>query len=160
MVNFSPNADYLTPSMDNFTGSTDLYKTNMDIVAMEIPINIVLDLVKQPYKNFFVTMGTTTLVYLNQRYSGIYNNVYVNNDTSNGFPEIVYLVDKTEERFDAFSHTDFFGLANLSVGYSFLLFNMGELSIEPFMQVPLKELTSLGVYMSFGGVSVNFRFNR
>ena len=160
MVDFSPKADYLTPSMDNFTGSTDFYKTNMDIVAMEIPINIVLDVVKRPYNNIFITMGTTTLVYLDQRYRGMYNNVYVNNDISNGFPEIVYQVDKTEDRFDAFSHTDFFGLANLSIGYSFLLFNMGELSIEPFVQVPLKELTSLGVYMSFGGVSANFRFNR
>ncbi|HNS30620.1 MAG TPA: hypothetical protein PKL52_08825 [Tenuifilaceae bacterium] len=160
MVDFSPKADYLTPSMDNFTGSTDLYKTNMDIVAMEIPINIVLDLVKRPYNNIFITMGTTSLVYLDQRYRRMYNNVYVNNDINNGFPEIVYQVDRTEDRFDAFSHTDFFGLANLSIGYSFLLFNMGELSIEPFVQVPLKELTSLGVYMSFGGVSANFRFNR
>jgi len=37
MVDFSPKADYLTPSMDNFTGSTDFYKTNMDIVPWKFP---------------------------------------------------------------------------------------------------------------------------
>jgi hypothetical protein len=163
LENLSNSMDYATPTFQNLSGQVYSYETTMDIIAVEIPINFVFDIVKRRHSSIFVSAGASTLVYLNQSYSGTYRNIYVeevyNSETHEIFEITRYSTDRLEREYGALSHTDFFGLANLAMGYSFPL-GKNSMLIEPFVQIPMGEITSIDLRMGFGGVSLKYIFLR
>ncbi len=76
------------------------------------------------------------------------------------FSETRYSSVEVEKDYGAFSRADFFGLANLSAGYSFPYSKTGIMLIEPFMQLPVNDLTSLNLRIRYAGVSMKLRFGR
>jgi hypothetical protein len=113
--------------------------------------------------SLFVSAGASTLVYLNQQFSGDYVGLFTQKsyDAVTGavvettVPQTVNV--KSEE--NAFSHVDYFGLANLSAGYSMPV-GKSNMLIEPFIQLPVSDLTSLDLKIKYGGLSVKYRFGR
>jgi hypothetical protein len=99
------------------------------------------------------------MVYISQQFVGSYQNQMVREvfNSQTGQNELVATnttinVDKS---YDAFSRVDLFGLANLSAGYSFP-FGKSSMLIEPFVQIPIRKLTSNNLNVGFGGVSVKY----
>ena len=101
------------------------------------------------------------MVYLSQQFSGDYIGVFTNqryevaSGALNEYSSTQAFDVEQEEK--AFSHVDYFGLANLSAGYSFPL-GKSSMLIEPFVQLPMSDLTSLDLKIRYGGLSLKFRF--
>jgi len=164
LQSLADNTDALTaPTIDGYSGEVISYDNHMDIIAMEIPINFVFDIFQKKGKNIFVSAGASTMVYLNQHFSSTYNNLYTQDVYNNlsGEWEVSYTntTVSNDNQYDAFSHTDFFGLANLSAGYVFPIGKKSSMLIEPFVQIPISNLTSSNLRMGFGGISVKYLLN-
>jgi hypothetical protein len=152
-----------SPNLSTDGTGIEISSNEVDIVTLEVPINFVLDLFRGRQGKVFVSAGASSIFYLSQQFAGTYNNrvsenVY-NSQTGQYEQLVTYQTIDVENRYKAFSHTDLFGLANLSVGYSFP-FGKSSMLIEPFLQIPLRKLTSNNLNIGFGGISVKYLLPR
>jgi hypothetical protein len=160
MESLTGSYDMVTsPNLSTDATGIDVRSNEMDIVTLEVPINFVLELIRGRQGKLFVSAGASSIFYLSQQFAGTYSNrvsenVY-NSQTGQYEQMITYQTIDVENRYKAFSHTDLFGLANLSAGYSFP-FGKSSILIEPFVQIPLRKLTSNNLNIGFGGVSVKY----
>jgi hypothetical protein len=146
------------------TGSVDSYENRLDMVTLEVPVNLVYTILERRKSSLFVSAGFSTMVYLDQNFSSSFTNVYSEQKVdlaSGGVYQETRSQDVTLESDEAaFSHVDYFGLTNLSAGYSLPLKKGGNMLIEPFVQLPVSDLTSFDVRIRYGGLSFKFRFGQ
>lgn len=140
------------------------YNGHLSMLAMELPLNLVFRIIDKERSGFYVSAGASTMFYLSQQFTADFVNEYTkvsyDNMTSQYSSETRYSTVEVEKEYGAFSHADFFGLANLSAGYSFPYSKTGTMLIEPFLQLPLSDLTSLNLRVRYGGVSMKLRFGK
>lgn len=155
---------YNAPALDGLNGYVESFENNLDIVAMEIPLNFVFKLSENRKRSLFVSAGASTMVYLSQRFTGSYSNVYTRENLNTATGEITYETNRStinlDNQYGLFEHTDLFGLANLSAGYSFPFGKGSSMLIEPFIQLPISDITSSNLRMRFGGLSLKMQFGR
>jgi hypothetical protein len=160
----SENFDYAAPVYNGVSGQIDSYRADMSMVVMEIPLNFVITLWERGKSNVFIASGASTMFYLNQHFEGSYRNVYSRDglDVATGSPttEKNYTVVDVENSYEAFSHVDYLGMANLSAGYTFPLGKKNSMLFEPFLQLPLNDLTSRNVRIRYGGLSMKLSFGK
>lgn len=152
---------YSAPELNGMTGTTTSFDAVIDVVSMEVPVNFVFSLWKGARSNLFVSTGASTVFYLSQHMSGNFNNTYtrtkVDSDGEVSYESMTTSV-KVERDQELLNRVDFMGLANFSAGYS-LPFGKGtHLLFEPFIQLPLKDLTSLNLRIRYGGLSMKMQF--
>ena len=142
--------------------STTSYEADIDVLSMEVPVNFVFSLRKRSGSNLFVTTGASTVIYLNQHLSGNFNNTYtrstVNASTGQVSYESMTTSVKIESEQEPLNRVDVLGLANFSAGYSLPFVKTSHLLFEPFIQLPLKDLTSLNLRIRYGGLSMKIQF--
>jgi hypothetical protein len=166
LQNISSSNDFMdaAPMLDGATGQVVSAETHMDLVAMEVPLNFVFKISENRKRSIFVSAGASTMIYLSQSFTGTYENVYTrevyNNATGETTMESNYTNIDVENEYGAFSRVDYFGLANLSAGYSFPLGKSNTMLIEPFVQLPMHEITSSNLRIRFGGLSLKFQFGK
>ncbi len=153
---------YSAPAVNGMSGSVESYEAQFNLLAMEIPLNIVFKVWERHKSKFFVSAGASTMVYLNQKFNGSFTNAYIrdyyNEKTGSISYQTNYSEVDVENNYGAFSHADFFGLANFSAGYSVPFGTSNRLLIEPFVKVPVSDLTSLDLRVVYGGMSLKLRF--
>jgi hypothetical protein len=151
-------------SAGNMTGTVDSYENQLDMVTVEVPVNLVYTILERGKSSLFVSAGLSTMVYLDQNFSTTFTNVYTEQkvDLASGdvYQETRSQDISVESDEKAFSHVDYFGLTNLSAGYSLPLKKGGNMLIEPFVQLPVSDLTSFNVRIRYGGLSFKFRFGQ
>jgi hypothetical protein len=59
---------------------------------------------------------------------------------------------------ESLNRVDFLGLANFSAGYSFPFAKTSHFVFEPFIQLPVKDLTSMNLRIRYGGLSMKLQF--
>jgi hypothetical protein len=154
--------DYAAPELYGLSGTTTSYEANIEVLSMEIPVNFVFSLRKRSGSNLFVTTGASTVIYLNQHLSGNFNNTYIRStvDAATGGVscESKTTSVKIETEQELLTRVDFLGLANFSAGYSIPFGKTSHLLFEPFVQLPLKDLTSLNLRIRYGGLSMKVQF--
>lgn len=130
----------------------------METLSIEIPINVVFTIRKTPKSHFYITTGASSLVFLDQKFSETVSHSstseYYNPSTGVTQVEAYYNQFKVEDSYNAFSKVNLFGLFNLMVGYSFPLTQGSLVSVEPFLQLPITDITSNNMNLSFGGISL------
>lgn len=135
--------------------STD---NRMEILSIEIPLNVVFTIRKTPKSHFYITTGASSLVFLDQKFSETvsypYTTEFYNPQTGITQTEAHFKQFKAEDSYNAFSKVNLFGLFNLMVGYSFPLTQGSLVSVEPFLQLPITDITSNNINLSFGGISL------
>ena len=155
---------YAAPSNNVMTGLIDSYQARMDVLALELPVNVVVSLWRRGKSSLFFSTGLSTMVYLRQSYSGSFNNAYTgirfDSSTGNNVPETTYSVTSFESEYSSFSHADLLGLANFSAGYSVPLGENHSMLVEPFVQLPVRDLTSRNIRIRYGGMSVKLSFGK
>jgi hypothetical protein len=153
-----------TSTGSSMTGSVGSYENQLDMVTLEVPVNIVYTIIERGKSSLFVSAGVSTMVYLDQNFSSSFTNVYseqkVDLASGNIYEETRSQDINVESDEKAFSHVDYFGLTNLSAGYSLPLKKGGNMLIEPFVQLPVSDLTSFNVRIRYGGLSFKFRFGQ
>ena len=158
------NLAYDAPNIDGAEGEVVEMESGFNFTVMEIPVNFVINVFERHKKSLFVSVGSSTMVYLNQHFTGTAYNSHTNNVFNNATGEwelnTTYSQSTFDSNYKAFSHTDFFGLANISAGYTFPLGEKSSMCVEPFIQIPVSKLTSTNLTMGFGGVSVKYLLNK
>lgn len=156
--------NYSVPLYDGTSGNLDSYNGQLSMLAMELPLNIVFSIFEKNNTGLYLSAGASTMLYLNQQFRADFVNEYTKqsyNSMSGEFStETRYSTVEVRNDYGAFSRTDLFGLANLSAGYSFPYGKAGTLIIEPFVQLPLGDLTSLNLRVRYGGLSMKLRFGK
>lgn len=153
--------DYAAPELSGLSGTTTSFNADIDVVSIEVPVNIVFSLRKRQRSNLFVTTGASTLIYLSQHLSGNFNNTYTREtvDTYGGVSyESMTTSVEIESEQEILNRIDFMGLANFSAGYSLPFGKTSNLVFEPFLQLPVKDLTSLNLRIRYGGLSMKIQF--
>ncbi|HOU31252.1 MAG TPA: outer membrane beta-barrel protein [Bacteroidales bacterium] len=157
------NLNYAAPLYDGTTGTTDSYEASLRLVALELPVNMVFNVIAKEKSSLFLSAGASTLICLSQKFTGTFVNSYTKTVTNSVTGEMMtysnYSTVEVEKTERAFSHTDYFGLANISAGYS-LPFGRGSLLIEPYVQMPLSGITSLDVKIYYSGISLKLKFGK
>jgi len=154
--------DYTSPGIDGLSGKTTSYEADIDVLSMEVPVNFVFTIWNRSGSNLFISTGASTVIYLSQNVTGNFNNTYVKTTVNNMTGETTYQslnsTVKVVSQEEPFNHVDLFGLANFSAGYSLPFGNTNKLLFEPFVQLPIKDLTSLNLKIRYGGLSVKVKF--
>ena len=153
---------YAAPELNGMAATATIYDADMDVVSMEVPVNFVFSLRKRARSNLFVTTGASTVIYLSQNLSGSFYNTYtrsvVDNYTGNVSYETMTTSVEIESEQETLNRVDLLGLANFSAGYSFPFSGNSQLLFEPFVQMPIRDLTSLNLRIWYGGLSMKIRF--
>lgn len=154
--------DYAAPELNGLSDATTLFEGDIEVVSMEVPVNFVFSLRKRSRSNLFVTTGASTVIYLNQHLSGNFNNTYTRSTVDAGTGQVSYESMTTSVRIESeqepLNRVDLLGLANFSAGYSIPFGKTSHLLFEPFVQLPLKDLTSLDMRIRYGGLSMKIQF--
>lgn len=159
----SPQFNYAAPLADGTTGYTESYKAQLNLVALEIPLNMVFRIIATEKSSLYLSAGASTLICLNQRFTGTFVNTYskqvLNSSTGETTMDTRFSSVEVENKEKAFSHTDYFSLANLSAGYS-LPFGKNTIMIEPYLQIPVSGVTSLDLKIYYSGISLKLKFGK
>jgi hypothetical protein len=153
---------YPVPLYDGNSGTPDSYSGQLNMLAMEVPLNFVFRVLEGKRSSLYLSTGASTMIYFSQQFSGDLVNEYtqkqLNSTTGLMDSETRYSTIRVENTYGAFNRTDYFGLANFSAAYSIPYGSTGTLLIEPFLQLPLRDLTALDLRVRYGGVSMKLRF--
>lgn len=154
--------DYAAPELNGMSGTTTSFEADMEVISMEVPVNFVFSLVKRGESDFYITTGASTVFYLSQHLSGNFNNTYskanVNSTTGQTTYNSMTTTVKVESKQELLNRVDFLGLANFSAGYSMPFGRGTHVSFEPFVQLPIKDLTSMNLRIRYGGLSMRVKF--
>lgn len=157
-INYPVSLNYAT------NGTPYSYEGQLSMLAMELPLNLVFRIIEKERSEFYVSAGASTMFYISQQLTAGFVNEYTKLSYDNMIgeysPETRYSTVEVEKDYGAFSRADFFGLANLSAGYSFPYSKTGTMLIEPFVQLPVSDLTSLDLKIRYAGVSMKLRFGK
>ncbi|HKL66273.1 MAG TPA: outer membrane beta-barrel protein, partial [Bacteroidales bacterium] len=153
---------YAAPLTDVSSVDVENNSAQLNLLAFEIPLDLVFTVWERRRSNVYLSAGASTMVYLNQKFDGSFTNTYIKENYNSVTGDVTYernssLLD-VENNYGAFSHVDFMGLANFSAGFSMPLWNKNRMLFEPFVKVPLSDLTSLNLRIFYGGLSVKVRF--
>ena len=100
-------------------------------------------------------------MYLSQHLSGNFSNTYTKTIVDS-YGDVSYESMTTSVKIDSeqelMNRVDFLGLANFSAGYSFPFAGTSHLVFEPFVQLPIKDLTSMNLRIRYGGLSFKVQF--
>ena len=153
---------YPVPLIDGNSGTPDSYNGELRMIAMELPLNIVFKVFERKRSGIYLSAGASTMVYFNQKFTGDFVNEYTqeyfNASTNSMSSETRSSKVSVNNSYSALDHTDYFGLANFSAAYSLPYGKTSTLLIEPFMQLPLSDLTALNLRVRYGGISMKVRF--
>lgn len=133
---------------------------DFDIVALDIPLNITFHTGSEPGKGFYFTTGVSSFVYLQEKYS--YERTLVNNTVvyspETGQLSNQYSVERSQvnESYEPLSRFDFARQWNFSLGYLFR-FSHGSLAIEPYIKIPIGELTHQRIRLGHGGIGLVYK---
>lgn len=153
--------DYAAPELNGLSGTTSSYEADIDLLLMEVPVNFVFSLWRRAEKNFFISTGASTMLYLSQHMTGSFNNTYTKT-MADSYGGTTYATKTTtvqvEREHQLLNRVDFLGLANFSAGYSMPFGRGTHLLLEPFVQLPVKDLTSMNLRIRYGGLSMKIQF--
>ena len=153
---------YNIPLHDGTNAIPHSYKGRLSMVALEVPLNLVVTLFERKGSGFFVSAGTSSLFYISQQLKANVVNKYTINELGTS-PDLYNVATKfstveVEKEYDSFSSADLFGLANISAGYSFPYSKTGIMLVEPFVQLPVNDLTSMDLRIRYAGISMKLQF--
>ncbi|MFZ2340690.1 MAG: hypothetical protein WAW07_13330 [Bacteroidales bacterium] len=149
---------------DGANGTPFSCEGQLSMFAMEVPLNLVFRIVEKKRSGVFISAGASTLFYISQQFTADvvseYTKMTYNSITGMYSSETRYSTVEVEKEFGSFDKADFFGLANLSAGYSFPYSKTGIMLVEPFVQLPVDDLTSLNIKIRYAGVSMKLQFGK
>ena len=155
---------YNIPLYDGTNGIPYSYEGRLSMMAVELPMNLVFTLFERKRSGLFVSAGTSSLFYISQQLEADVVNSYtkmeLNTSTGQYTAATMFSTVEVEKEYDSFSRADFFGLANLSAGYSFPYSKTGIMLVEPFVQLPVDDLTSLNLRIRYAGLSMKLQFGK
>ncbi|MCU0456318.1 MAG: hypothetical protein MUE74_08455 [Bacteroidales bacterium] len=159
-----PASAYSMQLSDGTSGQVDSYSGQLDMLAFEVPLNLVFRIYEKGRSGIYVSGGASSMIYLSQQMKAGFVNEYtktsINAMSGEAMSETRYSTVEVENNYGAFSRVDMFRLVNLSAGYQFGSGKSGTMIIEPFVQLPVSDLTSLDLKVRYAGISLKMLFGK
>ena len=164
LINFA-RAEFAYDYLSSHVNLSELSLTGnnqYEMLALEIPLNAQFSIMETRNRGLYVGAGLSSLVYLQQRFTGINTAFFEQNvfNEATGNYEVQYSAStfEVDEQYPALSRFDFGRLVNLSLGYVIRRENSA-IVVEPFVKLPLGTLTSRDISLGMGGISLKYRFS-
>lgn len=135
-----------------------------DMVGIDIPLNIGWKFTNHPKRNYYVTGGVSSLVYLSEKYKNTERwqevTEHVRENDGNEFIEyeVVTMEDTSNESASPFRNLHPFGRLNLAVGMEQKITRGVSLHVEPYLKIPLSGMGDEAVRITTGGVNFKVSF--
>ena len=153
---------YKMSLIDGNSGTLESYNGELRMVAMELPMNFVFKVFERKRSGIYLSAGASTMIYFSQKFTGDFVNEYTQEyysaTTNSMTTETRTSTVSVDNSYSALNHTDYFGLANFSAAWSLPYGKTSTLLFEPFVQLPLSDLTALNLRVRYGGISMKIRF--
>jgi hypothetical protein len=154
----APNSNYMALAAENSLNMIDgrSAESNISFIAIDIPMNI-----QYRHKKIVLSAGISSLVFVNEKYRYNYdvivNSISFNSQTASYESLSNTLKMTSDQTNESFKHFDFAGLLNISVAYDIPLAK-GSLAFEPYVKLPLTDISSQDIRMGSGGIAVRYNF--
>lgn len=145
-------------AMDNSLNMLDVNTAEMSLefVGIDIPLNL-----EFKHKRFVLTTGVSSLIYIQEKFNYSFTAMVTNtayNYSSNRYETVSNMNQVAEEeKTIPFSHFDFARLVNIAVGYNIPV-GKSELLLEPYIKLPVGNISSRQVKMGAGGLALKYYF--
>lgn len=121
---------------DEVYSNDDPVSVNAELVCLDIPLNIKMQVAEMRQSGIFISGGISTLAFIQEKY----NQEYVFGDPT-----------KTTVNF---GNVNFAGQLNLSSGWQYHISNKMNVTVEAYMKIPLYKLAEENLHFYQSGVSV------
>lgn len=154
--------DISSPVTMGIAKTKDIQSTEAKLIGIDIPLEIKYHLSKNVYAN----VGVSAFAVLDQKRNNTYledkivQNSYVASDGS-ARSEAYAVTEKVVEEAPVepeIKNGRYLGFYNFSIGYKQKISKKNSVSIEPFMKLPMKEVTKENLRMLGTGVRLKFDF--
>jgi hypothetical protein len=132
--------------IQSYASSTRTKPSEVDLTAMDVPVNFQYQFIQRPRSGYFVELGFSNLVYLSQNY---YYTVTASGPA--GIQSQTVEVDPIDEKV-----FDFAKFINFSLGWDYRLSRGFALTFNPYMQYPVGTSTSRDIQFGSGGLKLKF----
>jgi|GEM_PF-6000469 len=141
--------NYKAPYSGFWPGGQKPFGASGQCAVLELPVNLRVSFAQNPHRRFFAGVGLSSYLMLTEDYTFNYYNV-----TNNRYWNWKYAVNNQSRHW--------FGIVNLSVGYTRQLSPRLGLQIEPFVKVPLAGVGMGKINLNTAGAffSVRYGFGR
>ena len=150
-----------TPSV-TLTGTQNFQETDINLVALDIPINLSYNFELAGEKSLNLTAGVSSLVYLKESFTTNFTltTTEVQFNTTTSMPETVTTIEQFQDIDEpqALNKFDFARLLNFSVGFSYPISSRFNIQFEPYIKYPIGELTNRNLKFGMGGIQLKLRF--
>jgi hypothetical protein len=136
---------------------------DMQFVGLDIPVNLQYHVSKNPNRGLYVSMGLSSLAYLQESYNHNTVETIAKTYYKGGVGSQLQKVETTNIETNTRSQTaglsrfDFAKMLNVSVGMKYMVAKSMQILIEPYIKYPLNTLTQ--EELRFGSAGVNLRCN-
>lgn len=138
-------------------GDAHSKKTNAELIALDIPVNIKYILSRKQDNIIFVSAGISSMAYFKENFNNTYYTENLSYNT-NDFERTVTVTGQDNNSVKAFKRFDLAKVFNLSFGVGYKFRNGMNLQIEPFIKYPLGKLTSENIELGSGGIKFRVYF--
>jgi len=155
--NIGIDSDIDNPRNTELYGSEQSKKMDVNILALDIPVNIKYNLVENPGSSLFISAGISSMIYFNEHYK---NEYYTENRLAfdENFQRTVIVFREEEKSVPAFNRVDAAKILNVSLGMMYRFSNGMDIQIEPFFKYPLAPVTSENIKLGSGGIQFRVYF--
>lgn len=136
---------------------------DMQFVGLDIPVNLQYHISKNPHRGLYVSMGLSSLAYLQESYNHNMVETIAKTYYKGGVGSQLQKVEttnietNTRSQTAALSRFDFAKMLNVSIGMKYMVAKSMQILIEPYIKYPLNTLTQ--EELRFGSAGVNLRCN-
>lgn len=144
---------------DNLTVIDESGYVNYEFMAVDFPLNMRMQILNDNRKQFYVSAGVSSFLYLQQSYSKnaeMLADVISEDLSGQSFIQRNYSSVTTSGSFDAFRRFDLARFLNLSAGYVVKRENYNMI-IEPYLKYPMYNVTSFDLKIGMAGLSLKYQ---
>lgn len=133
--------------------------TDMEFLAVDFPLNFRYRVLETSNKTIYVSAGVSSFLYLQQSYTQ--QTEYLAEYTHADFAGVRTTTVETTVREDIgpFGRFDLARFLNISAGYGIQRRNFSFV-IEPYVKLPVTDVTSLNMSIGMAGVSLKYKFEQ
>jgi hypothetical protein len=152
-------------SLPNYYGSEDLIVidesgyVDYEFMAVDFPLNLRMQIMNDKRKQFFVSAGVSSFLYLQQSFSRnaeILADVISEDFSGQTTIQRNFSSVSTSGSFDAFRRFDLARFLNLSAGYVVKRENYNMI-IEPYLKYPMYNVTSFDLKIGMAGLTLKYQ---
>lgn len=157
------NEDYYSPGNISIDGAENIHVldeqvvTDMEFLAVDFPLNFRYKVMETRNKSLYVSAGLSSFLYLQQSYTQQTEYLAEYTQVGNNALQTTTVETTVSNNVSPFGRFDLARFLNISAGYGIQRRNYSFV-IEPYVKLPVTEVTSLNMSIGMAGLSLKYKF--